>query len=139
MPCDKKVTAGLKTGYQPAEFRLQTGKCFVGALAHSLSPQQTGTRKMVGKSRIAEVQILKGQKNESGRNRDRIRRQYRKAHQAELKESEDICVGTWNAQGADWSQTEERHVAKFVCLVEGMREREKYRRNVLDGSAWEDG
>jgi hypothetical protein len=39
-----------------------------------------------------------------------------------IHEYDDLCIGTWNAQGADWSLLDERHVAKFVCLVEVMRE-----------------
>ena len=63
---DKQVVASLKPGFQPAAFRLQTGKCFVGALARSLSPLNSGTRKMLGKGRLAEVQVLKGQRGIDG-------------------------------------------------------------------------
>ena len=47
---------------------------------------------------------------------------HRQTHQKTIKEYDDLCIGTWNTQGADWSLLEERHVAKFVCLVEVMRE-----------------
>ena len=42
--------------------------------------------------------------------------------QKTIQEYDDLCIGTWNTQGADWSLLDERHVAKFVCLVEVMRE-----------------
>ena len=34
---------------------------------------------------------------------------------------DDLRIGTWNTQGADWARTEERHVSKFTCLVDIMR------------------
>ena len=43
-----------------------------------------------------------------------------------IHEYDDLCIGTWNAQGADWSLLDERHVAKFVCLVEVIRESKIY-------------
>ena len=110
-----------RPGTQPGRYRLLTGKCYVGALARSLSPHFKGSRKMVGTGRTAEIQDL--QKNgTTGRNRSRVRRQYRQTHQKTLVEFDDLCIGTWNTQGADWSLVEERHVAKFKCLVEVMRE-----------------
>ena len=41
----------------PARYRLQTGKCYVGALARSLSTLHKGTRKTIGTGRMAEIHI----------------------------------------------------------------------------------
>ena len=58
-----------------------------------------------------------------GRKKNRIRsHEYRTCHTTELHTHTDLVVGTWNSQGANWSRTEERHIAKFGCLVEVMRE-----------------
>ena len=55
---DKWVaTCNDRVGFQPARYRLQTGKCYVGALARSLSPQHKGTRKTIGTGRMAEIHI----------------------------------------------------------------------------------
>ena len=118
---DKRVVT--RSSGQPGLFRLQTGRCHVGALStFHLSPQAIEERKTVGEGRrVAEIQDLR-RNTGNGRNRSRVRRQFRKAHQQVMQEHEDICIGTWNTQGADWSLTEVRHMAKFKCLVEVMRE-----------------
>ena len=99
----------------------------VGALARTLSPQTDRTKEQIknGNGRFAEIQCINGvngQHNGNGRNRNRIRRQYRKSHQETLKEFDDLCIGTWNTQGADWARTEERHISKFLCLMQVMRD-----------------
>ena len=122
MVSDKRVVqCCLKPGHQPGRWRLQLGQCFVGALARSLSPQQASVREDdVWKGRRAEIQDLQG--GRCGRARSRQRRMYRSSQQRVLKMQEDITIGTWNTQGANWARTEERHIAKFKCLTEAMRD-----------------
>ena len=73
---------------------------------------------------MAKIVNLEGQGGGGGgRMKNRIRRhEYRTCHTTELHTDTDLVVGTWNSQGANWSRTEERHIAKFGCLVEVMRE-----------------
>jgi hypothetical protein len=56
-----------------------------------------------------------------GRTRSKVRRQYRESHSRHIERSSDIIIGKWNMQRANWSRTEERHIAKFECLVHEMQ------------------
>ena len=118
---DQKLVASMtdgESGVQPGRYRLVLGKCHVGALARSLSPHQvrSETVERLETGRLAEIQDLHGPKGDnSGRNRWRIRRQHREAHQRRIKLLDDLVFGTINMQGANWSVCEARHVAKFRC------------------------
>ena len=119
MVSDKRVVqCCLKPGHQPGRWRLQLGQCLVGALARSLSPQQG--KCMFGRVGGQKFRICRG--GRCGRARSRQRRMYRSSQQRVLKMQEDITIGTWNTQGANWARTEERHIAKFKCLTEAMRD-----------------
>ena len=78
-----------------------------------------------GGTRRAEIQRIQRGVDDKGGNRDRsrIRRQYRASHVKEIHANDDVTVGTVNMQGANWSRTEERHIAKFNCLMDIMREK----------------
>ena len=115
------ITVGRQRPGQPGRWRLFLGQCDVGALALARSPRHARTRERRErggfKAKIVDLDVDKG-----GRRRSRIRRQYRECHQKVVHKHEDLMVATWNVQGGNWSRTEERHVAKFSCLAEGMRE-----------------
>ena len=117
----KEVIAGSPLpGYQPGKWRLNLGYCAVGALALARSPRYAKSKAgSEGGGRKAEIVELAGSK--FGRNRNRVRRQYRECHQAVISKDRDLVIATWNTQGCNWSRTEERHVSKLKCLVEEMR------------------
>ena len=115
------VTCTAGSGH-PGQFRLVLGKCFVGALARTLSPQQvrSETVNRISGGRRAEIQTLR---EEVGGNGRRVRRQHREAQQKRLQLHDDLVISTVNMQGANWALCEARHVAKFKCLVDLMHEK----------------
>ena len=118
---DKVVTVGVqRPGVQPGRWRLQLGKCAVGALALACSPQNVRAKVREeggGKNaKIVDLSVSKG-----GRVRSRIRRQHRACHQKVVAQEHDLVIATWNTQGGNWAKTETRHVSKFQCLVDEMR------------------
>ena len=119
---DERKTRGLPSaGYQPGRWRLVLGQCAVGALARARTPRrdQSRERDCRGKARIIDLSVENG----NGRVRSRVRRRYRPSHSRAITVSDDLTIGTWNMQGANWSRTEAWHVAKFRCLVSEMRDK----------------
>ena len=117
---DERKTRGLPSvGYQPGRWRLVLGQCAVGALARARTPRHDQIREQGfrDRARIIDLSVENG----NGRVRSRIRRRYRPSHARVISVSEDLTIGTWNMQGANWSMTETWHVSKFRCLVLEMR------------------
>ena len=118
------MTCAAGTGH-PGQYRLALGKCYVGALARSLSPHtvSNATTNRIANSKMAEIRNLKETVGGNGRNRSRIRRPHREAHQRRLKMNEDIVICAVDMQDANWALCETRRIAKFRCLVDMMHEK----------------
>lgn len=117
----RSSTCVIRYGTQPGKFRLTPGKCGVGALACISTPRQEKKKEGEGEKYAKIVDSIQN-KVGSGRIRNRVRHLHRSCNTRELKATDDICIGTWNARGASWALLEERHVVKFKILADYMRE-----------------
>ena len=79
-----------RPGAQPGRWRLNMGRCAVGELALSRTPQQVRTRERQERGGPQAKNVDLKTNTGGGRNRDRVRRQHRECHKAIIVKYEDL-------------------------------------------------